>query len=69
MKYNSNISSKAVVTITTVDGKVISLNKTELFEGLNSLSIDLEDLPAGAYFIQVTGAGLPLSVKKLIKTE
>jgi hypothetical protein len=69
MKYISNTSSEATMSVTSVDGKVIQLYQIQLVEGVNSFVLDLEMLPAGAYFIHVTGDGLPLSVKKLIKTE
>jgi len=69
IKYNSNIQSKAELVITTADGKVINAQQIDLVEGLNTVQLDLNSLPSGAYFVQIYGQGLPLSVKKVIKTE
>jgi hypothetical protein len=69
VQYNSNLSVNAILTVTTMEGKVIMTQNHQVVEGLNNLSVDLSSVPAGAYIIQVSGEGLPLSVKKLLKTE
>ncbi|MBL0295565.1 MAG: T9SS type A sorting domain-containing protein [Saprospiraceae bacterium] len=69
IKYNSNIQSNAQLAITTADGKILRAQQILLSEGLNTIAIDLSSLPGAVYFVQIYGQGLPLSVKKVIKTE
>jgi hypothetical protein len=57
------------LTLMSMEGKVLITQNHQFIEGINNLSVDLSTLPAGSYIIQVSGEGLPLSVKKLLKTE
>jgi hypothetical protein len=69
VKYNSNLAVNGILTLMSMEGKVLITQNHQFIEGINNLSVDLSTLPAGSYIIQVSGEGLPLSVKKLLKTE
>ena len=69
VKYNSNLAVNGILTLMSMEGKVLITQNHQFIEGINNLSVDLSTLPAGSYIIQVSGEGLPLSVNKLLKTE
>jgi len=69
MKYYSETSGTARYQIITMDGKVLNTNTTGMVEGTNTVQIEVNGLPAGAYLVKLIGNEKQVSVKKFIKTE
>ncbi|MBK9212240.1 MAG: T9SS type A sorting domain-containing protein [Saprospiraceae bacterium] len=55
MKYYSETSGTARYQIITMDGKVLNTNTTGMVEGTNTVQIEVNGLPAGAYLVKLIG--------------
>ncbi|MBK8564997.1 MAG: T9SS type A sorting domain-containing protein [Saprospiraceae bacterium] len=62
IKYTASMSQSIDVSVFTADGKRVISQKIQVEKGVNTFNFDLENLPAGVYFI----SGFD-SVKKFVK--
>lgn len=62
LKQNSNIE----VEISNMFGQVVEKRTTKLSSGLNNLSINVNNLQSGVYFVKVTANGTESEIQKLI---
>jgi hypothetical protein len=61
LRFESTIEEKATVTITSATGKVISNKPVQIYKGQNQQLVDVTQLPAGVYFIQLHSGHLQIN--------
>lgn len=61
LRFESAIEEKATVTITSATGKVISNKPVQVYKGQNQQLVDVTQLPAGVYFIQLHSGHLQIN--------
>ena len=61
LRFESTIEEKATVTITSATGKVISNKPVQVYKGQNQQLVDVTQLPAGVYFIQLHSGHLQIN--------
>ncbi|MFZ1610630.1 MAG: PKD domain-containing protein [Chitinophagales bacterium] len=62
--YNEN----GLLTISNELGEMVKSESVELFEGINTFNIEIQNLPSGIYFVKYTGNS-EITVERLIKTN
>ncbi len=50
---NAEMAKSSMITVLDVNGKLVQQRLLELTEGMNKIDVDLQDIPAGTYFINI----------------
>jgi hypothetical protein len=60
-------SGDVLVTITDMSGKLMSISKSSLIQGTNTMNLQTDDLNAGVYFVNVQLQGITKAMKLIKK--
>ena len=67
--YNSNTLKNGELRILDVLGRIVITNKIELHQGLKEVSVNINELPSGIYFISLTGNNWRTKTIKFVVLE
>jgi hypothetical protein len=67
LKFFSSGNSDAIIKVMDIQGKVIRIINSSVSEGLNNITLDLSNLAAGSYSIQISCKTVPNIIKTIIK--
>jgi hypothetical protein len=69
-KFATEYEAETVtVTFSDLAGRLIKQTQTAITEGPNVVSINIEDLPQGAYLVRIKGNGWFSDVQKLVRIK
>jgi hypothetical protein len=66
LSFKANESGKMDINLTDVTGKTVKIQHINATKGANLVTVDMKDLPSGAYFLAIPGQGKN-STQKVIK--
>jgi hypothetical protein len=61
-------SAPTSIQVVTMDGKVVMRNNTKLVQGLNTINLNVSDIPTGIYLVQIQLSGEVIT-KKFIRAH
>jgi hypothetical protein len=67
LTINAKNSGDVLVTITDMSGKLMSISKSSLIQGTNTMNLQTDDLNAGVYFVNVQLQGITKAMKLIKK--
>jgi hypothetical protein len=67
LTIDAKTSGEAIVTITDMSGKQVSVANASLFVGENSINLSTENLTSGVYFVNVDFQGATKAMKLIKK--
>jgi len=67
LTIDSKIPGEAVVTVTDMSGKGVSVANASLFVGENTINLNTDNLTSGVYFVNVTFQGATKAMKLIKK--
>lgn len=66
VEWNGNLEGNLVVVLSTMDGKIVTQKQTISAEDSNTLQLDLNQVPSGAYMLEISDGGQTVH-RKVIK--